>query len=797
MKIASGLVLGASAVMLASGALAANADTSTAAAKEPQEGDALQEIIVTANKREENVEKVGVTITALSADELESRQIKSPAELASIVPGLQYATSTHDTPIYTLRGIGYNADALAVYPAVSVYLDQAPMPFPVLASHTLFDLERVEVLKGPQGTLFGQNSTGGAINYIAAKPTDTFATGANVTYGNYNLLQSTGYISGPLSDGLTARLSFDALHRDDWQYSFTRADTLGQKSYFAGRFQLDWHAIAGLKVALNVNGSSDRSDPQAVQIIAVLPSEVTASAAELATPLLPTNNNRVADWSPNPRPKGDRNLFQTSLRADYDVSSAATITSLTTYNYLQQAPVTDLDGSVFNLVDEPQDFGHIFSLNEELRISNQNQTGAPYRWTVGGNYDKTSVHEDQWITYADNGLSDAANLNIDNSGINEHAKIKNYAVFANGEYDVLSNLTVRGGARYTKSENETSICGYSPGDGRVNTLFTILGQLIGNPPETIPLSINNCYTLDANNHPGSLYVSSLDESNVSWKVGTDFRVTDATLLYANISRGYKAGSFPTITASVQSVYTPAKQESVTSYEAGVKSRMLDGLVQTNAAVFYDNYLNKQIQGTVNSGLFGLLQDLQNVPKSRIIGAEADISARPFRALTLDAGINYITTKVQEFTSTSVYGVVTNFAGDSLPFAPRWTFTLNGDYVLPIHLGGDGQWFVGATANYRATEDAYIGASSIPLPSSVNGHATTRSEDQYPFVIPSATTVDVRAGYRAPDGRFNVTLWGKNVFDRYIVENAISYNDIIVRETGQPVTYGVSFGYKFN
>jgi outer membrane receptor protein involved in Fe transport len=793
MKIASGLILGASALMLANGAAAVEADT-TGAGKESQPEEGLQEIIVTANKREENLEKVGVTITALSADELAARLITNPQELASMVPGLQYATSTHNTPIYTLRGIGYNADALAVYPAVSVYLDQAPMPFPLLAGHTLYDLERVEVLKGPQGTLFGQNSTGGAINYIAAKPTDTFASGVDVTYGNYNLLQSTGFVSGPLGDGLTARLSFDALHRDDWQYSFTRTDYLGEQSYFAGRFQLDWHAIDGLKVALNINGSTDRSDPQAVQIIAVLPSEVVASPAELAVPLSPTNNNRVADWSPNPRPSGDRNLFQTSLRVDYDLNPAATITSLTTYNFMQQAPVTDLDGSAYNLVDEPRDLGHINAINEELRLSNQNQIGTPYRWTFGGNFDKTSVHEDQWISYKDNGLSDAANLFIDLSGINTYSEIKNTAVFANGEYDLLPRLTVRAGARYTKSENDTSICGYSP-DGTVDTLFTILGQLFGTPPATIPLGRNDCYTLDANNHPGSVYYGTLDESNVSWKVGSDFRVTDDTLLYANISRGYKAGSFPVITASVQSVYTPARQESVTSYELGVKTKLLDGLFQTNAAVFYDSYLNKQIQGTVNSGLFGLLQDLQNVPRSRITGAEADISARPFPALTLDLGANYITTTVEEFTSTSVYGQVTNFAGNALPFAPKWTFTLNGDYVLPLHFNGDGETFLGATASYRSMEDAYIGASAIPLPSSVDGHAQTRSESDYPFVIPSYATVDVRAGYRTPGGRFNVTLWGKNIFNHYIVNNAISYNDIIVRETGMPVTYGVSFGYK--
>src|SRR5258708_16549981 len=117
------------------------------------------------------------------------------------------------------------------------------MAFPVIGSHRVYEVERVEVLKGPQGTLFGQNSTGGAINYIAAKPTDTFAAGGTVTYGNYNLLQSTGYISGPLADGLTARLSADALHRDDWQYSFTPNDTIGHQSYFPRRFPLHSHPI--------------------------------------------------------------------------------------------------------------------------------------------------------------------------------------------------------------------------------------------------------------------------------------------------------------------------------------------------------------------------------------------------------------------------------------------------------------------------------------------------------------------------------------------------------------------------
>src|SRR6266853_888584 len=263
MKIASGLVLGASAVMLVNGALAANSNTSTGVAKEPQVSDALQEIIVTANKREENIEKVGVTITALSADELESRQIKNPAELASIVPGLQYATSTHDTPIYTLRGIGYNADALAVYPAVSVYLDQAPMPFPVLAGHTLYDLERVEVLKGPQGTLFCQNSTGGAINYIAAKPTDVLAAGAQASYGRFNDAAVEGFVSGPVATGLNGRIAVRTEQRDAWQYSSYTGRTLGTKNFTAGRALLDWKPFDGIMYEVNFNGWKDKSDSQA------------------------------------------------------------------------------------------------------------------------------------------------------------------------------------------------------------------------------------------------------------------------------------------------------------------------------------------------------------------------------------------------------------------------------------------------------------------------------------------------------------------------------------------------------
>ena len=163
-------LLASAAVALTCTAMPAWADAAADAAASATP-EAAGDIIVTANKRNENITKVGASIAAFDTSLLERRNIGKAEDLVKYIPGMALAPSTHGTPVYTLRGIGYNADALGVYPAVSISMDQAPLTFPVLAGHSLYDLERVEVLKGPQGTLFGQNSTGGAINYVAAKPT--------------------------------------------------------------------------------------------------------------------------------------------------------------------------------------------------------------------------------------------------------------------------------------------------------------------------------------------------------------------------------------------------------------------------------------------------------------------------------------------------------------------------------------------------------------------------------------------------------------------------------------------------
>ena len=243
--------------------------SATAAASEE-----LEQIVVTANKRTQSVNDVGLSISAISVDKLEEQKLTSLEDISSVVPGLVYSASTANTPIFTLRGIGFNEQTLGAYPATSLYLDEAPMPFPVLASHSAYDLERVEVLKGPQGILFGQNSTGGAINFISAKPTEDFEAGGNVSYGRFNKMEFNGYVSGSLTDNINARLSVTGLNSDEWQKSSTRNDENGAQEYFAGRLVMTYEPSDTSKYLLNFNTWTDKSDPQAQQLIAINPQVV-------------------------------------------------------------------------------------------------------------------------------------------------------------------------------------------------------------------------------------------------------------------------------------------------------------------------------------------------------------------------------------------------------------------------------------------------------------------------------------------------------------------------------------------
>lgn len=765
--------------------------------------DTFGDIVVTANKREQSINKVGSTIVAISGETIKELGIKSVEDVAAAVPGLAFSHSSTNTPILTLRGVGYNDGSLAVYPAVSVYLDQVPLPFPVLASHSAFDLQQIEVLKGPQGTLFGENSTGGAINYISAKPTNHPEVGGDISFGRFNDVRGDAYISGPLADNLRGRLSVDAENSDGWQISTTRPyDRNGKTSYVAGRLLLDWDTSSAIKFSLNLNAWRDTSQPQAGQFIVLFPqSPAQVKPQELTNPF-PAADPRAADWSNGVgTPRGDRKFYQAALRTDARLTDTITLTALTSYINFKEAQTIDSDGSALNVADIRPNNGTIKSFNQELRLANTDTSS--FRWIVGGNYENSKTFEIQDNTYGDDSNSNPGFFNITRGATIETQKIRNVAVFGNVEYKITSALSAKGGVRYTDSKNDSSVCGFDDGDGRINQLFNFLGSILSGTPNTgllnnaVPYN-QRCYALRAP-MPGQISylpnllptTNTLHEHNLSWTAGLNYSFDNGALVYVNASRGYKAGSFPNLAASTTSQYKAAKQETVLAFEGGVKASFWDRKAHLNAAVFYYDYGNKQVLGKLQDPVFGTLDVLINVPKSRVFGAEAEFTVRPTPGLSFNAAATYVNSKITDYTGTDVLGAPQNFAGSKLPFAPSWNYAFNAEY----RFNGDskGGPFVGVTVAGRSQSDTTPRGAVTTVPVAAANRVYPGLV--HPFTTNAYATIDARLGYGPADDSWKVMVWAKNITNKFYWNNVVTGFDFTSRYAGMPATYGVTASVK--
>ena len=369
-------------------------------------------------------------------------------------------------------------------------------------------------------------------------------------------------------------------------------------------------------------------------------------------------------------------------------------------------------------------------------------------------------------------------------------------------------LVPEAGARYTSTKDEATICNYANGDGNVALLFDVIPTLVKLPLGGI--GPGGCYALNnlvptTSPHyfqPGDVYRNTLKEHNVSWRVGPDFHVNDNVLLYANASRGYKAGSFPTLAGSTFSENNPVTQESVTAYEFGMKSSLLDRRMQFNAAAFYYDYKDKQIRGKLVDPIFNILDVLINVPKSRVYGAEGDLTVKPIDNLTVQAAVTFLKSEITNYTGPTVYGETVNFAGTPLPFTPRWVGSFDAEYRLPLSSGA--KPFVGVTVTSQSSAISQLGGENIAaIPAGAGTCGAANLPACYkalpgltrPFVLPGYSLVDLRLGYEAPSGRWTAMLWGKNVLNKYYFTSANQYLDVTSRYAGLPATYGLSVSFR--
>lgn len=757
-------------------AVLATSLASSAWAQDAQAGDEAgtsgnQEIIVTAQKRNQGVNSVPLSITAVSGDDLRAQGVTDVASLVKVTPGFNAIDSGFGTPVYFLRGIGFFDSSLAAKPTVSVYLDEIPVPYSIMTVGASFDLERVEVLKGPQGTLFGSNATGGAINYVVAKPTWDPQAGVALSYGRFNRFTAEAYAGGPLSETLAARISLRHEGGGDWQKSYTRNEGLGQRSFSQGRLQLAWHPSDRVRFNLMVNAMKDNSDTQAPQL--VTPFQQSAGFFDPRLVIYPRApaNNRSADWGRTNRLRKDNWQAQVALRGEFDLSDDITLTSISAYSRFEEAYGQESDGTTLRLTDLFIE-GDISAFSQELRLAGSIMGSGS--WIVGGNYEWGKTNE--LLTQTLNDQSSAHVFDrfgfpsIDTVPQLGNTKYRSYAAFADVSIPIVPTVTLTGGIRYTDTRVEFEGCTLNVGNGTYARGFELIFRL---PSGSIPPG--GCVTFDDAGRPG-IFQGSLPEDNISWRGLLQWEPGTGQLIYAGVSRGYKSGSFATLAGNRFSQYTPVRQEEVTAYEVGFKSALIDRRVQLNGAVFYYDYSDKQLKGRTIVPVFGPLEALVNVPKSRIKGAEAQLVITPVDGLRANLGATYIASKVtRSFNNFSAFGAPIDFNGSRFPFTPKWQ--INADLEYRWAVGGSKEAFVGANYTYR---------------SATNGDFRPDAR----LAIEDYGLLDLRAGFGEADGKWTVSLYGQNVTNEYYWSTAVRRGDAVIRFAGMPVTYGVNLAVKF-
>ena len=748
----------------------------------------IEELVVTAQKRSERVNSVPLSITAFSGRQLVANGITEPAQLEKAVPGFTVEKSFLGQPVFFVRGIGYADTAISANPAVSVYNDEMPLFFSAMSRGALLDLQRVEVLKGPQGTLFGQNSTGGAINFIAAKPTDQLQAGVDLEAGRFNEVSVSGFVSGRVTDKLTVRLALENDYQGDWQQSITRPnDTRGQRKFANGRIIADYTPTDWAKFEFTGQVWHDGSDIQGQQFVIAAPTIPVSPPgdpgplAALRSQVPAPNNNRVADWDAGSPKARDDTFYQVGLRSDIDLSDSVRLTSLTDGSGLRSFTPIDADGTAYDNA-----FFRIHALletfSQEIRLAGS--IGPRLNWLVGFNYAHQDTNETSSQEF--NSTNDATTpFPFHSFDIYDNQHVNGYGGFGSLDYKLTETLTARASARYTQEDRSFDGCLADSGNGQSAKAFGFLSTVLSGVPAVIPPGA--CITLnDVTFRPVPLVADSLNQNNVSWRAGLDWKAMPGTLLYVTVAKGYKSGAFSTIPGEFESQFTPATQESVLAYEGGAKLSLLDQRLQLNGAGFYYDYNDKQVGGYAYNPLFGNLPELVNIPTSSLAGGELEAVGQITPHLRARVAGTYLDSKIASNPVNPVCpitapGLPCSFIGEAFPNTPKYQLTADLEQQFPI---GDGkQAYIGGNLIYHSTTEGTLGSDQSTIAEAA-------------FRIPAYTVVDLRAGLNFGGGKWTVEAWGRNVTNAFYITGVSRSFEEVTRYVGMPVTYGVRLRWRF-
>jgi iron complex outermembrane receptor protein len=672
-------------------------------------GSQVGEVVVTAQRRSQNIQDVPISVLAVSARELTAAGIKNTQDLGQITPNVTIISpiGAGNQPLITIRGIGLNDFSTNNAGPNGVYVDDIYISAPSAQNMSLFDVSQVQVLKGPQGTLYGRNTVGGALVFTDNRPTDDFSGNAHVEYGNYNTLQVEGAVSGPITPNLAGRISAVYNHSDGYFRNALTGSPIDNVNNEAIRLQLLYKPNDKLKIYFASTIGYVKNHPQPYGHVGVL----LPGTQGLATPTFCTpaqaNAGGCVDlfgYGTPPYWKGSFNREQnltnlaaiTQFRVDYDVGPVV-LTSITSWQYDDKFHPEETDASPNNLITATYGV-HSNTYTQEFRAAHSSKD---FNWVVGAYYLHELLTQNQPLSFFYDGDKfgglgiPAGSGNFDTIAQISYDKsaqtIDSGAVFGQGDY-TFDQLTLTLGARYTWERKAFDYSG--------STQFQNGG--LGNyGPLQDFIHADNSQT----------------NSNVTWRAALNYAITPQVRVYASVATGFKSAAFngtflSNDPAQAALQLQPIKPETVTTYEIGEKASFFDRRLVLDSAIFYNDYRNEQVFATVTQTILsggGLpiqttASALTNAPKAFTEGVEVELTAAPFHGLTLNLQPAWLNTHL----SAPNFAAIDN---KELANAPHFTMTAVADYRWDLPNGDDidFRWNSNFRGHYffDSTNDAYI------------------------------------------------------------------------------------------
>ena len=701
----------------------ASPDTTTTG----QDAARIDDVIVTAQRRSQNLQDVPITMNVMGAEEVEQARIVQVSDVANRTVGLNFDAFPASQPRPAIRGIGSSDRGAAGDPSTAVFIDEVYMGRPAAVAFDAFDVARIEVLKGPQGTLWGKNVVGGAIHVVNQRPSlSGFDASVAATLGNYDRVDVAGFANLPLGDTLALRLSASSRTHDGYvrnTYLDNRVEDQDTKSL---RAQLLFRPTDNLNIVLGIDGTRDRATAQARHTIGVDPASGTAAV-----------------WRPTIDPDRDTTRMDTNgyderdtwgvrLGVDWTFDDFV-LSSISSWRRLDYNSFGDGDGgnpttNALNIRGdqiEETSFG-----SQELRLSAL--PGSRLGWVVGAYY-----------FHADTDRSDIFRLDSPPQPSGTFGAIDRYdqsnitesvAAFADATWAATDRFNIFGGLRWSKDEKDYDV---------------------SNAASTALLRARERFTISASD--------SWDE--LTYRLGGDYQLADHVMAYGVISSGFKSGGFQDTATTGVSAATPFSPETATNYEVGLKAELFDRALLLNPSLFWTDYTDLQVRRTV-----GFDTITTNAGSARIKGFELTSRWEPVEGLSLGLAYAWNHARFEELIDNG-----RDFSGNRLTRNPEHKWTFSPAYERTLGTG------VVVSGTVDVQYESFIFDD-------IDNNALN--------VRPAKTLVDARLGFTSPDGRWEASLWGKNLGDEVYITHQYILTGGQFAFYGEPRTFGATVRWRY-